>query len=139
MLFLLRSPWCRPQSPDSLVLNVLKPDLVRTSHARLADQLSPWGHPARCKHGPPVRRLLDLPTLLMAPSVLPFQSTGVITSTVSAGGIVRTRSLISIDGHSGHGVAGMIEILAKDGAAVQEAEHTLHASIVQAGRIVHVR
>jgi hypothetical protein len=139
MLFLLRSPQCCPQSPDSLILNVLKPDLVRTSHARLANQLPPRGHPARCKHGPPVCRLLDLPALLMAPSVLPFQSTGITTSTVSAGSVVRTRSLISIDGRGGRSVARAMEILAKDGAAAQEAEHTLHASIARAGRIAHVR
>jgi hypothetical protein len=65
----------------------------------------------------------------MAPSVLPFQSTGITTSTVSAGGVVRTRSLISIDGRGGRSVAHAMEILAKDGAAAQEAEHTLHASI----------
>jgi hypothetical protein len=139
MLFLLRPPRCCPQSPDSLVLNVLKPDLVRTSHARLADQLPPRGHPAGRKHGPPVRRLLDSPALLMAPSVLPFQSTGVTTSTVSAGGVVRTRSLISIDGRGGRGVARAMEILAEDRAAAQEAEHTLRASIARAGRIAHVR
>jgi hypothetical protein len=75
----------------------------------------------------------------MAPSVLPFQSTGVTTSTVSAGGVVRTRSLISIDGRGGRGVARAMEILAEDRAAAQEAEHTLHASIARAGRIAHVR
>jgi hypothetical protein len=75
----------------------------------------------------------------MAPSMLPFQSTGVMTSTVSAGGIVRTHSLISIDGRGRRGMARAMEILAEDGAATQEAEHTLCASIARAGRIVHVR
>jgi hypothetical protein len=129
MLFLLHSPRCCPQLPDSLVLNILKPDLVRTSHAHLADQLLPWGHPAGCKHGPPVHRLIDSPALLMALSMLPFQSTGVTMSTVSAGGVMRTCSLILIDGHGGHGMARVMEILAKDGAAAQEVEHTLRASI----------
>ena len=75
----------------------------------------------------------------MAPSMLPFQSMGVTTSTVSAGGVVRTRSLISIDGRSGCSMARMMEILTEDRAAVQEAERTPHASIARAGRIVHVR
>ena len=59
---------------------------------------------------------VDSPALLTAPSVLPFQGTGVTTSTVSAGGVVRTRSLISIDGRRGRGVARAMEILAEDGA-----------------------
>jgi hypothetical protein len=139
MLFLLRPPRYCPQSPDSLILNVLKPNLVRTSHARLADQLLPQGHPAGRKHGPRVRRLLDLPMLLMAPSMLLFQSMGITMSTVSAGGVVRTHSLISIDGCGGRGVACVMEILAEDCAATQEVEHTLHASIAQAGRIAHMR
>jgi hypothetical protein len=50
-------------------------------------------------------------------------------STVSAGGIMRTCSLISIDGHGGRGMARAMEILTKDGAAAQEVEHTLRASI----------
>jgi len=60
---------------------------------------------------------VDSPALLTAPSVLPFQSTGITTSTVSAGGVVRTRSLISIDGGRGRGVARAMEILAEDGSA----------------------
>ena len=67
--------------------------------------------------------------LLMAPSVLPFQSTGVMTSTVSAGGVVRTCSLISIDRCGGCGVACVMEILTEDCAAAQEAERTPRASI----------
>ncbi|KAI9507885.1 hypothetical protein F5148DRAFT_48508 [Russula earlei] len=58
----------------------------------------------------------DSPALLTAPSVLPFQSTGVTTSTVSAGGIVRTRSLISVDGGRGRGVARAMEVLSEDGS-----------------------
>lgn len=58
---------------------------------------------------------VDSPALLTAPSVLPFQSTGVTTSTVSAGGVVRTRSLISVDGGRGRGVARAMEIVAEDG------------------------
>lgn len=57
---------------------------------------------------------VDSPALLTAPSVLPFQSTGVTTSTVSAGGIVRTRSLIA-DGLRGRGVARAMEVLSEDG------------------------
>jgi hypothetical protein len=56
----------------------------------------------------------DSPALLTAPGVMPFQSTGVTTSTVSAGGIVRTRSLISIEGRS-RGVARAMEIVTEDG------------------------
>src|SRR6266581_2991368 len=58
---------------------------------------------------------VDSPALLTAPRVLPFQSTGVTTSTVSAGGVVRTRSLISVDGSRGRGVARAMEIVAEDG------------------------
>ena len=58
---------------------------------------------------------VDSPALLTAPSVLPFQSTGVTTSTVSAGGVVRTRSLMSVDGGRGRGVARAMEIVAEDG------------------------
>ena len=58
---------------------------------------------------------VDSPALLTAPSVLPFQSTGVTTSTVSAGGVVRTRSLLSVDGGRGRGVARAMEIVAEDG------------------------
>ena len=60
---------------------------------------------------------VDSPALLTAPSVLPFQSTGITTSTVSAGGVVRTRSLMSIDGGRGRGVARAMEILAEDRSA----------------------
>jgi hypothetical protein len=77
--------------------------------------------------------------LLMALSVLPFQSMGIMTSTVSTGSVMRTSSLISIDGCSGCCVARVMEILAEDGAAAQEAEHTLCASIARAGRIMHMR
>jgi hypothetical protein len=54
---------------------------------------------------------IDSPALLTAPSVMPFQSTGVTTSTVSAGGVVRTRSLMSNDRGRGRGVARAIEVL----------------------------
>jgi hypothetical protein len=59
---------------------------------------------------------VDSPALLTAPSVLPFQSTGVTTSTVSAGGIVRTRSLISNDCGRGRGVARAMEVLSEVGS-----------------------
>ena len=58
---------------------------------------------------------VDSPALLTAPSVLPFQSTGITTSTVSAGGIVRARSLISVNGRRGRGVARAMEVLSEDG------------------------
>ncbi len=58
---------------------------------------------------------VDSPALLTAPSVLPFQSTGITTSTVSAGGIVRTRSLIAVDGRRGRGVPRAMEVLSEDG------------------------
>lgn len=58
---------------------------------------------------------VDSPALLTAPSVLPFQSSGVTTSTVSAGGIVRTRSLIMVDGRRGRGVARAMDVLSEDG------------------------
>jgi len=61
---------------------------------------------------------VDSPALLTAPRVLPFQSTGVTTSTVSAGGVVRTRSLISVDGSRGRGVACAMEIVAEAGREV---------------------
>ena len=57
---------------------------------------------------------VDSPALLTAPSVLPFQSTGITTSTVSAGGVVRTRSLMAIDGRRGRGVARAMEVLSED-------------------------
>lgn len=59
---------------------------------------------------------VNSPALLTAPSVLPFQSTGVTTSTVSVGGIVRTRSLILNDGGRGRGVARAMEVVSEDGA-----------------------
>ena len=58
---------------------------------------------------------VDSPALLTAPSVLPFQSTGITTSTVSAGGVVRTRSLIQVGGRRGRGVARAMEVLSEDG------------------------
>ncbi len=58
---------------------------------------------------------VDSPALLTAPSVLPFQSTGITTSTVSAGGIVRTRSLIAVGGRRGRGVPRAMEVLSEDG------------------------
>lgn len=58
---------------------------------------------------------VDSPALLTAPSVLPFQSTGITTSTVSAGGVVRARSLITVDGRRGRGVARAMEVLSEDG------------------------
>ena len=57
---------------------------------------------------------VDSPALLTAPSVLPFQSTGITTSTVSAGGVVRTRSLMAVDGRRGRGVARAMEVLSED-------------------------
>jgi len=58
---------------------------------------------------------VDSPALLTAPSVLPFQSSGVTTSTVSVGGVVRARSLMSIDGGRRRGVARAMEIPTDDG------------------------
>lgn len=58
---------------------------------------------------------VDSPALLTAPSVLPFQSSGVTTSTVSAGGIVRARSLMTVDGRRGRGVARAMDVLSEDG------------------------
>ena len=58
---------------------------------------------------------VDSPALLTAPNVLPFQSTGITTSTVSAGGIVRTRSLITANGGRGRGVARAMDVLSEDG------------------------
>ena len=57
---------------------------------------------------------VDSPALLTAPSVLPFQSSGVTTSTVSVGGVVRARSLMSVDGGRRRGVARAVEIPVKD-------------------------
>ncbi|KAI0305223.1 hypothetical protein B0F90DRAFT_1702629 [Multifurca ochricompacta] len=62
---------------------------------------------------------VDSPALLTAPSVLPFQSTGVTTSTVSVGGVVRTRSLISVDGGRWRGVPRAIEIPNEGGSNVR--------------------
>jgi hypothetical protein len=59
---------------------------------------------------------IDLPMLLIALSVLLFQSMGVMMSMVSAGGIVCTHLLILIDRRCRHSVVCMMEILAKDGA-----------------------
>ncbi|KAH9057938.1 hypothetical protein EDB83DRAFT_1036493 [Lactarius deliciosus] len=53
---------------------------------------------------------VDSPALLTAPSVLPFHSSGVTTSTVSVGGVVRTRSLMAVDGGRGRGVARAMEV-----------------------------
>jgi len=58
----------------------------------------------------------DSPALLTAPSVLPFQSTGITTSTVSVGGVVRARSLISVDGGRGRGVARAMDVLSENGS-----------------------
>ena len=58
---------------------------------------------------------VDSPALLTAPSVLPFQSTGITTSTVSARGVVRTRSLMTVDGRRGRSVARAMEVLSEDG------------------------
>jgi hypothetical protein len=63
----------------------------------------------------------------MALSMLPFQSMGIMMSIVNAGSIVCMCSLISINRCS---VACTMEILTKDGIAMQEAEHTLCASIM---------
>ena len=61
---------------------------------------------------------VDSPALLTAPSVLPFQSTGITTSTVSVGGIMHTHSLISVDGSCGRGIACVMEIVAEAGREV---------------------
>ncbi|KAH9039562.1 hypothetical protein EDB85DRAFT_259220 [Lactarius pseudohatsudake] len=53
---------------------------------------------------------VDSPALLTAPSVLPFHSSGVTTSTVSVGGVVRTRSFMAVDGGRGRGVARAMEV-----------------------------
>lgn len=53
---------------------------------------------------------VDSPALLTAPSVLPLQSSGVTTSTVSVGGVVRARSLMS----GKRGVARAMDIPADD-------------------------
>jgi hypothetical protein len=53
---------------------------------------------------------VDSPALLTAPSVLPLQSSGVTTSTVSAGGVVRARSLMSVDRGRRRGVARAMDI-----------------------------
>src|SRR5258708_33370245 len=58
---------------------------------------------------------VDSPALLTTPSVLPFQSTRITTRTVSAGGIVRTRSLIAVDGRLGRGVPRAMEVLSETG------------------------
>ena len=56
---------------------------------------------------------VDSPALLTAPSVLPLQGSGVTTSTVSVGGVVRARSLMSHGGRM-RGVARAMEIPADD-------------------------
>ena len=57
-----------------------------------------------------IRRLSSI-----APSVLPFQSTGITTITVTAGGVVPTRSLISVYGRRGRRVARAMVVLSEDG------------------------
>ena len=59
---------------------------------------------------------VDSPALLTAPGVLPLQGSGVTTSTVSVGNVVRTRSLMSVDGGRGRGVARAMQIPIDDGA-----------------------
>ena len=71
---------------------------------------------------------VDSPALLTAPGVLPFQGSGVTTSTVSVGGVVRTRSLMSIDGGRGRGVARAMEIPADDGGKSRSSPRKQHAA-----------
>ncbi|KAH9984505.1 hypothetical protein BJV77DRAFT_180340 [Russula vinacea] len=77
---------------------------------------------------------VDSPALLTAPNVLPFQSTGITTSTVSAGGIVRTRSLITANGGRGRGVARAMDVLSEDGGMTGP-----RAGIVRTGRSAGAR
>jgi hypothetical protein len=58
---------------------------------------------------------VDSPALLTAPGVLPLQGSGVTTSTVSVGDVVRTRSLMSVDGGRGRGVARAMQIPTDNG------------------------
>ncbi|KAI0000668.1 hypothetical protein BJV74DRAFT_128505 [Russula compacta] len=67
---------------------------------------------------------VDSPALLTAPSVLPFQRTGVTTSTVSTGGIVRSRSLISVDGRRGRGVAHAMGVFNEGGGGRFPGKHS---------------
>lgn len=81
---------------------------------------------------------VDSPALLTAPSVLPLQSSGVTTSIVSAGGVVRAQSLMSTHGGRRRGVARAMEIPADDLAKSSSSrkgkqkqtheEHSLNAS-----------
>lgn len=85
---------------------------------------------------------VDSPALLTAPSVLPFQGSGVTTSTVSVGGVVRARSLMSVEGGRRRGVARAMEIPTDDGGKLSSSpgkrrtgkqkrtreEHSLNAS-----------
>ncbi|KAF8271835.1 hypothetical protein EI94DRAFT_1796707 [Lactarius quietus] len=89
-------------------------DLVRsTSNMSLSAQLAPVSPAVRHEILSSANMDLlsvDSPALLTAPSVLPFQSSGVTTSTVSVGGVVRARSLMSVDRGRRRGVARAMEI-----------------------------
>jgi hypothetical protein len=116
-----------------------------TSNMSLSAQLAPISPAAR--HEILSSANMDLlsvnsPALLTAPSVLPLQSSGVTTSTVSVGGIVRARSLMSVDGGRRRGVARAIEIPTDNGGKLPSSpgkrragkqkrtreEHSLNAS-----------
>jgi hypothetical protein len=74
---------------------------------------------------------VDSPALLTTPSVLRFKSTGITMSTVSAGGVMHTRSLITVDGRRGSGVARAMEVFSED-----DDDGPLQASVVRVGRSV---
>ena len=58
---------------------------------------------------------VNSPALLTALSVLPFQSTGIMMSMVSTGGVVCTCLLMTVNGRRRHGTACAMEVLSKDG------------------------
>ena len=89
-----------------------------TSNMSLSAQLSPVSPAVRQEIMSSANMVLlsvDSPALLTAPSVLPFQSSGVTTSTVSVGGVVRARSFMSVDVGRRRGVARAVEIPTEDG------------------------
>lgn len=93
---------------------------------------------------------VDSPALLTAPGVLPLQSSGVTTSTVSVGGVVRARSLMSVDRGRRRGVARAMEIPADDSGKLPSSrkqragkqkrtreEHSLNASATSSMASMH--
>ncbi|KAI0262998.1 hypothetical protein BC834DRAFT_888591 [Gloeopeniophorella convolvens] len=82
---------------------------------------SPTGAPRRHAGVPTGAHMdmlsVDSPALLTAPSVLPFPSTGVTTSTVSVGGVVRARSLLAVDEGHRRGVPRAMEVVREDARA----------------------